>query len=186
MHDDATAASVIEDLVNNTLKDYAHIRHKIEEYGNQIIKRWQKKSAGEREQLIFIAMPTILKDRFSEIECMFEDFNYAAGLLRGQRELLAARPADQQTSGQKIHSWCHFSTHRLSAKAKQGSWRFCTIALTPIQRNGLLSTGNLSAKSSILYRSSRPTTLTVSTSIRQTAGLDTWCHGTRTMRTVNV
>jgi hypothetical protein len=62
-HDDATAATVIKTLRDNTKSDLEYLRGKIMEYGDGIIKRWQKRiSTKKAEDLLRAAKPDIFPD----------------------------------------------------------------------------------------------------------------------------
>lgn len=76
LHDDKMAASVIQSLVESTQSDYSFVRDKIQTHGNAIAKRWQKRSAEKREEILRNAVPDMPLDRNADIEQIFEGVNY--------------------------------------------------------------------------------------------------------------
>lgn len=54
---DEEASATASMLVANTRGDLEHVRFQIEKYGDTILKRWQRRSAKQREGLLLQAMP---------------------------------------------------------------------------------------------------------------------------------
>lgn len=83
LHSDAYAANAITELLERSKENYAYVRDKINEYGNMIARRWQKRTQAKRRKLILNADREIYNRKHPQIDLMFKTMRWHHELAQG-------------------------------------------------------------------------------------------------------